>query len=111
MSWVIITDNSEKYLYGLLSNVLKQMKEDENLIIVDNLSEDGTVPIIVELINYDFMNEERFKFYINSHIKPIAESRKVAEMVNTKEHIHFINKHKIEKNYLEKKRREANVTI
>lgn len=111
MSWVLITDNSEEYLEGLLLNVLQQMKEDENLIIVDNRSEDETVPIIVGLIGEDFMNEEKYKFYINSYKKTPKESRKVAEMVNTKDNIVFINRKSISKNYMKRKRSEMNVTI
>lgn len=111
MSWVLITDNSEEYLENLLKNVLEQMKEDENLIIIDNLSEDETVPIIVGLIGYDFMDEEKYKFYINSFKKPIGESRKIAKKINTKENIVFINRKSISKNYMKKKRRELNVAI
>lgn len=106
MSWAIITDFSETYIYDLLSKVLEQMKEDENLIIVDNRSEDETVPIIVGLIGEDFKQEDKYKFYINSYKKSKKESEEVAKAVNTKEHICFINRKKIGSKHLQKKREE-----
>ena len=112
MTWALITDFSEAYLQPLLTNILNQMKDDENLVIVDNRSEDETVPIIVGLIGEDFQDEERYKFYINSHRKSKKESEEVARAVNTKEHICFINRKKIGSKHLEKKREEIlNATI
>lgn len=106
MTWALITDFSEAYLEDLLSKVLNQMKDDENLIIVDNRSEDETVPIIVGLIGEDFQNEDKYKFYINSYKKSKKQSEELARKVNTKEHICFINRKKIGSKHLQKKREE-----
>ena len=65
-SYIIYTNNSQKYITKLLKSVLEQIDDTKDeLIIVDDLSEDNTVPCIVGTIGYNFMNEEHYKFYIN----------------------------------------------
>ena len=65
-SYIVYTNNSQKYIAKLLKSILEQIDETkEELIIVDDLSEDNTVPLIVNTIGYNFIDEEHYKFYIN----------------------------------------------
>lgn len=74
-SLILVTDNSESYLQDLMWTLLEQIDLDTTqLIIVDNMSEDQTVPILVGTIGYDFMNEQRVKFYINTSKKKEKDS-------------------------------------
>ena len=69
-SYIIYTNNSEKYIERLLKSILEQIDETkEQLIIVDDLSEDKTVPLIVNTIGLNFTDEEHYKFYINEFKK------------------------------------------
>lgn len=82
-SLIVVTDNSEKYIQPLLGSLMWQMREDTELIIVDNLSNDETVPYIVGTIGYDFLEEDVYKFYIASQKKTpkqlVEIGRKVAK--------------------------------
>lgn len=65
-SLIIYTNNSQKYIEKLLKSILEQIDETkEELIIVDDLSTDNTVPLIVNTIGLNFTDEEHYKFYIN----------------------------------------------
>lgn len=78
-SYLIITNNSEKTVEDLLLKVLPIDEEKEQLIIIDNLSTDNTVPIIVSTVGLNFIDEENYKFYINKKkekIKNIVEKAK-----------------------------------
>ena len=63
-SFILITDNSEQYIKDVLYSLLP-LKEDEELIIFDNLSKDNTVPFIVEKMGILWI-DKRHKFYINT---------------------------------------------
>ncbi len=64
-SYILITNNSENYIKDVLCSLLP-LKDNEELIIFDNLSEDNTVPIIVETMGILWIDEKkRYKFYIN----------------------------------------------
>lgn len=66
ISYIVYTNNSQKYIERLLKSILEQIDETkEELIIVDDLSEDNTVPLIVNTIGLNFTDEEHYKFYIN----------------------------------------------
>lgn len=65
-SFIIYTNNSEKKIAEYLEKFKKLWKnDDDELIIIDDMSEDQTVPIIVGTIGLFFKDEEHFKFYIN----------------------------------------------
>ena len=65
-SYIVYTNNSEKYIAKLLQSILEQIDEtQEELIIIDDLSTDNTVPNIVNTIGLNFTDEEHYKFYIN----------------------------------------------
>lgn len=66
-SLILITDNSESYIHDVLCSLLP-LKEDEELIIFDNHSEDKTVANILVTLDLLFWvdKEERYKFYINN---------------------------------------------
>lgn len=75
ISIIIYTDNSEKWI----SKVLKRLNKYRNLetvqfVFTDNLSNDETVPIIISTISYDFINEERYKFFMNTTKKEYKDS-------------------------------------
>lgn len=64
-SFILITDNSEEYVKDVLYSLLP-LEDDEELIIFDNLSNDNTVPFIVEKMGVLWIDEaQRYKFYIN----------------------------------------------
>lgn len=92
-SLIIYTNNSEKYIRKVLRSILEQIDVDnEQLIIVDDMSSDNTIPIIVQEINYWFTEEDKFKLFINTSIKGKAESIKMAKKVATGEFKFIINK-------------------
>ena len=65
-SLIVYTNNSEKYIEKVLKSILEQIDEtEEELIIIDDLSTDDTVPLIVNTIGLNFTDEEHYKFYIN----------------------------------------------
>ena len=65
-SYILYTCNSEKAIKRVLPYLLDNIKDNEQIVIVDDLSEDETVPLIVGYINYLFDDEEHYKFYINT---------------------------------------------
>ena len=86
-SYIIYTNNSEKEIEGYIENFKELWSNDEDeLIIVDDLSEDQTVPIIVGLIGLFFKDEEHFKFYINTNKKGKTKSIKMAKKLATNRH-------------------------
>lgn len=86
-SFILITDESESYINDVLYSLLP-LKEDEELIIFDNLSKDNTVPFIVEKMNILWIDEEhRYKFYINlekqSYEEVLEKAKKVMKEGST----------------------------
>lgn len=74
-SYIIYTNNSEKEIEEYINKFKELWSNDEDeLIIIDDLSEDQTVPIIVGLIGLFFKDEEHFKFYINNPKKGKTKS-------------------------------------
>lgn len=110
MTWGIITDHSEDYIGKLLEEVLKQMEFGDKLIIVDNLSDDETVPKIVETISYGFIDEEKITFYINCKPKTPRENKEMIKKIliknNDNNKFELIQRKKINRNYLKQKRGE-----
>lgn len=79
-SYIIYTNNSEKEIEEYINKFKELWSNDEDeLIIIDDLSEDQTVPIIVGLIGLFFKDEEHFKFYINNPKKGKTNSIKMAK--------------------------------
>lgn len=94
-SLIIYTNNSEKYIGRLLDSVLEQIDEEtQELIIIDDLSEDNTVPIIVNKIGFNFENEKNYKFYINTTKTGKKNSIIKAKKIATGEFKFIINKKK-----------------
>lgn len=94
-SLIVYTHNSEKYIGRLLESIMEQMDETkEQLIIVDDLSTDQTVPIIVATIGYFFTDEEHYKFYINSKEKGKKNSIIMAKKIAQGDFKFIINKKK-----------------
>lgn len=80
-SFILITDESESYINDVLYSLLP-LKEDEELIIFDNLSKDNTVPFIVEKMNILWIDEkQRYKFYINLEKQSYEEVLEKAKSV------------------------------
>lgn len=64
-SFIVISDNSEKYIYDVLCSLLP-LEDDEELIIFDNHSTDNSVPNIISTMGILWIDEkQRYKFYIN----------------------------------------------
>lgn len=83
-SYIIYTNNSEERIEEYINKFKKLWSNDEDeLIIIDDLSEDQTVPIIVGMIGLFFKDEEHFKFYINTPKKGKTNSIKMAKKLAT----------------------------
>lgn len=94
-SLVVYTNNSEKYIGKVIESIMEQMDETkEELIIIDDLSTDNTIPIIVNKIAYFFTDEDHYKLYINTKPKGKAKSIEMAKKIATGEFVFVINKHK-----------------
>lgn len=94
-SLIIYTHNSEKYIGRLLESIMEQMDETKyELIIVDDLSTDNTIPIIVQTIGYFFTDEEHYKLYINSYPKGKRKSIEMAKNIAKGDFKFIINKKK-----------------
>lgn len=77
-SFIIYTNNSEKYIGRLLHSIVDQLDDEhEQIVIVDDLSTDQTVNIIINELGYLLTDEEHYKFYIN---RPVKGKRKSIEM-------------------------------
>ena len=95
ISLIIYTHNSDKYIGRLLESIMEQMDETKyEIIIVDDLSTDNTIPIIVQTIGYFFTDEEHYKLYINSKPKGKKESVEMAKKIATGDFKFIINKKK-----------------
>ncbi|MCI8618341.1 MAG: glycosyltransferase family 2 protein [Clostridia bacterium] len=86
-SYIIYTNNSEDKIEEYI-NKFKEMwnNNEDELIIVDDLSQDQTVPIIVGTIGLFFKDEEHFKFYINTEKKGKTKSIQMAKKIATNRH-------------------------
>lgn len=94
-SIILYTNNSERYIERVLRSILEQIDDTkEQLVIVDDLSTDQTVPIIVSLIGYLFDDEEHYKFYINTAKKGHKDSIEMAKKIATGDYKFVINKKK-----------------
>lgn len=92
-SLIVYTCNSEKYIEKLLKSILEQIDEtEEQLIIVDDLSKDNTVPLIVNTIGLNFVDEEHYKFYINNPVKGKKASIEMAKKIATGNFKFIVNK-------------------
>lgn len=86
-SYIIYTNNSEKEVEDYINKFNELWNnDDDELIIIDDLSEDQTVPIIVGMIGLFFKDEEHFKFYINKHKKGKIKSIQMAKKLATNWH-------------------------
>lgn len=94
-SLIVYTNNSGKYIGKLIRSIMEQIDEtQEELIIVDDLSTDNTVPDIVSTIGYFFTDEEHYKLYINTQPKGKADSIKMAKKIAKGDFKFIINKKK-----------------
>lgn len=92
-SYILYTNNSEKYIEKLLKSILEQIDEtEEELIIIDDLSNDNTVPLIVNTIGLNFIDEEHYKFYINAPKKGKEASIKMGKQIAKGDFKFIINK-------------------
>lgn len=86
-SYIIYTNNSEKEIEEYIKEFMKLWSNDEDdLIIVDDMSTDDTVPIIVNLIGFYFEDEEHFKFFINRPKKGKVKSIQMAKKLANNRH-------------------------
>ena len=92
-SYIVYTNNSQKYIEKLLKSILEQIDDTKDeLIIIDDLSTDNTVPYIVNTLGYNFMNEEHYKFYINTTKKGKCKSVKMGKQIAKGDFKFIINK-------------------
>lgn len=92
-SYIVYTNNSEKEIKKYIDKFMELWSNDEDeLIIIDDLSGDQTVPIIVGMIGLFFKDEEHFKFYINNPKKGKTDSIKMAKkLANNKRKVIISN--------------------
>lgn len=82
-SYIIYTNNSEDKIEEYINKFKELWSDDEDeLIIIDDLSEDQTVPKIVGTIGLFFKDEEHFKFYINNPRKGKLKSIEMAKRLS-----------------------------
>ena len=94
-SFILYTCNSEKYIGKVLESIMEQInEEEEELIVVDDLSADNTIPIIVNKIAYFFTDEDHYKLYINTRPKGKAKSIEMAKKIAKGDFKFVINKQK-----------------
>ena len=94
-SLIVYTNNSEKYIEKLLNSILEQMDdEEEQLIIVDDMSTDATIPLVVGKIGYSFIDEEHYNLFINTSVKGKKKSIEMAKKVAKGDFKFIINKKK-----------------
>ena len=89
-SYIIYTNNSEKYIGKVLSRILRKMQDDEQLVIVDDMSTDNTIPIVVGLVGYNWDDEEHYKLYINTQPKGKRKSIEMAKKIADNKYFKFI---------------------
>lgn len=86
-SYIIYTNDSENKIEECINKFKELWSNDEDeLIIIDDLSKDQTVPIIVGTIGLFFKDEEHFKFYINNPKKGKIKSIEMARKLSQNEH-------------------------
>ena len=94
-SFIIYTNNSERYIGKLLESIIDQMNdEEEQIVIIDDLSTDRTVPIIVETLGYLLTNEDHYKFYINRAPRGKKTSVETGKKVASGDFKFIVNKKK-----------------
>ena len=77
-SFIVTTDNSEKYIKDVLCSLLP-LEEDEELIIFDNHSTDNTVPEIISTMGVLWADDSnRYEFYINKTKEEYEKVKKKA---------------------------------
>lgn len=101
----IYTNNSEKWIGKVLKRLYPYLLGNTELIIFDDMSTDETVPILVSTIGRDFLEEEKYKFYINTSKKGLEETIKNINKVKTTDKLLIISQN-INKRQLEKKVRD-----
>lgn len=101
LSIIIPTYNIEDYIEECLDSIIHQLTDECQLIIIDDHSTDNTVPKIIEKINYNFEDEERYKLYINLKNEGVSSSRNKGIDIAKGEYIAFIDGDDIiEPNYI-----------
>lgn len=94
-SLIVYTNNSGKYIGRLIRSIMEQIDEtQEELIIVDDLSTDNTIPDVVSEIGYFFTDEEHYKLFINTTPKGKKESIAMAKKIAKGDFKFIINKQK-----------------
>lgn len=83
-SIILYTNNCEKTIQDSLIKAMDLIEtDDDELIIIDDISTDETVPIIVGTIGEYFKDEEHYKFHINMKKKGKIKSIKTAKLLAT----------------------------
>jgi len=89
-SYIIYTNNSGKYIERVLRRILNKMEDDEQLVIVDDLSTDNTIPLVVGLVGYNWEDEDHYKLYINTKPKGRNKSIEMAKSIADDRNFKFI---------------------
>ena len=92
ISYIIYTSNSEKYIGKILNKILDKMNENDELIIIDDLSTDNTIPTVVGLVGYMWVDEKHYKLFINTDKKGKRKSIEMAKNIATCDFKYVVNK-------------------
>lgn len=91
-SYIIYTCNSEKAIKRVLPFLVQNLNdENEQIVIIDDLSEDETIPLIVGYVGYNWENEDHYKLYINTKKEGKRKSIKKAKKIATGEEVVVID--------------------
>lgn len=94
-SFIVYTNNSDRYIARLIKSIMEQIDDtQEELIIVDDLSTDNTIPDIVSTVGLFFTDEEHYKLFINTTPKGKSDSIKMAKKIAKGDFKFIINKQK-----------------
>ena len=83
-SYILYTCNSEKAIKRVLPYLVNNLNEkEEQIVIIDDMSEDETIPLVVGYVGYNWENEDHYKLYINTKKEGKRKSIKKAMKIAT----------------------------
>lgn len=89
-SYILYTCNSEKYIDKVLRKILNKMQDEEQLVIVDDMSTDQTINIIINELGLLLTDEEHYKLYINMPVKGKRKSIEMGKKIADNKYFKFI---------------------
>ncbi len=85
ISIIVLTYNSEKYIQGCLKSLSKEMDNQDELVVVDNCSQDSTIEKILEL------KIRKLKVIKNNHNYGFAKGINIGAKQSVGKYLLFVN--------------------